>query len=73
MKGLAKLVLLLIVPFSFVMAHGNNWHMMDWGHMGYGTGGFIMFLIILLALIGVVVYFIVNRNKLREEYKDEEA
>lgn len=73
MKYLKKLVILLIAPLSFALAHSNDWHMMNWGHMGNGTGGFIMFLIILLALIGVVAYFVVNRNKLREEYKEEET
>ena len=73
MKYLKKLVILLIAPMSFALAHGNSWQMMDWGHMGNGIGGFIMFLIILLALIGVVVYFVVNRDRLREEYLEDTA
>jgi len=37
--------------------------MMDWGHMNYGYGGVIMW-IILLVLIAVAVYFLVNGKKL---------
>lgn len=46
---------------------------MDWGHMNYGTGGFIMFAIVILALIGVAVYFVINREKLRHNYEEESA
>lgn len=45
--------------------------MMDWGHMNYGFGGVIMW-IILLILIGVVIYFVINRQKLIKR-EDEET
>ena len=44
--------------------------MMGWN---YGFGGFIWFLIILAVLIGVVIYFMKNRETLREEYEEESA
>ncbi len=47
-------------------------HMMDWGHMDYGYGGLFMF-IILLVLVGIVVYFIVNSKKLKQDYDEENA
>ena len=37
--------------------------MMDWN---YGLGGFIWLLVILVVLIGVVIYFMKNREKLKE-------
>ncbi len=45
--------------------------MMDWGHMNYGYGGAFMW-IILLILIGVVIYFVINRQKLIKR-EDEET
>lgn len=45
--------------------------MMDWGHMNYEYGGVIMW-IILLILIGVVIYFVINRQKLIKR-EDEET
>jgi putative membrane protein len=37
-------------------------HMMDWGHMNYGFGGVIMW-IILILIIGVIAYFIIKGQK----------
>ena len=44
--------------------------MMGWN---YGLGGFIWLLIILAVLISVVIYFMKNREKLRQEYEEESA
>ncbi|UCC13154.1 MAG: SHOCT domain-containing protein [candidate division WOR-3 bacterium] len=45
-------------------------HMMGWG---YGYGGMFMFFIILLVLVGIVIYFIVNSKKLKQDYGEEDA
>ena len=63
MNSLGKLLFVLMLPITRVLAHESNGHMMDWGHMNYGYGGVIMW-IILLALIAVAVYFLVNGKKL---------
>lgn len=63
MNFLGKLLFVLMLPIARVLAHGSNWHMMDWGHMNYGYGGVIMW-IILLGLIAIAVYFLVNGKKL---------
>jgi putative membrane protein len=73
MKLIKRSIILISALFSLSSAHGNDWHMMDWGYTGNLFGGVIMFLIVLLALIGIAVYFMVNRNKLRQEYKDEDT
>ena len=52
---------LAIIVLSCVSPYGG--HMMDWN---YGLGGFIWLLIILVVLLGVVIYFIKNREKLKE-------
>jgi len=57
---------ILLIPLSLIIASLScvypGMHMMDWGHMNYGYGGVIM-LIILLILVGVVIYFIVSKQK----------
>lgn len=63
MNSLGKLLFVLMLPITRVLAHESNGHMMDWGHMNYGYGGVIMW-IILLVLIAVAVYFLVNGKKL---------
>lgn len=63
MNSLGKLLFVLMLPITRVLAHGSSGHMMDWGHMNYGYGGVIMW-IILLVLIAVAVYFLVNGKKL---------
>jgi len=48
-------------------------HMMDdWGHMSWGYGGVLMWLLF-LALIGVVVYFVVRGEKWIKRDGDETA
>ncbi len=64
-SGLIFLILLLA---SSACAYPLGWHMMDWG----GYGGF-MTLIVLLVLIGLAVFFLVERKKLRQNYDDEDA
>ncbi len=63
MNSLGKLLVVLMLPITRVLAHESNGHMMDWGHMNYGYGGVIMW-IILLVLIAIAVYFLVNGKKL---------
>jgi putative membrane protein len=46
-------------------------HMMDWGHMDYGYGGVIMW-IILILIIGVIAYFVIKGQKSILK-KDEET
>lgn len=72
MKYFGKLTLLLIAPLSPAMAHGDNWHMMDWNHGTFWSGGVIMFALILLVLIGIAAYFIINQNKMRQDYRKHE-
>ena len=66
---------ILLIPLSFILLSLScvypGRHMMDWGHMNYGFGGVIMW-IILLILIGVVIYFVINRQKLIKR-EDEET
>ena len=71
MRKLIIYLLLLIIPLTFAYSNGRDWHMMDWGHMYFGYGGVIMW-IILLVLIGVVIYFVLNRQKLIKR-EDEET
>lgn len=56
------LIFLSLIIVSSACVYPGGWHMMDWGHMNYGYGGVIMW-IILLVLIVVAVYFIVNGGK----------
>lgn len=58
----------LFIPLALAMillscVYPRGGHMMDWN---YGFGGFIWLLIILVVLIGVVIYFMKNREKLKE-------
>jgi len=66
---------ILLIPLSFILLSLScvypGRYMMDWGHMKYGFGGVIMW-IILLILIGVVIYFVINRQKLIKR-EDEET
>jgi len=64
------LILLTLVIAASTCAYPGGWHMMNWGHMNYGYGGVIMW-IILLALIAIVVYFLVSGKKLIK--KDDET
>jgi putative membrane protein len=74
MKLSRTLLLLFVASVSIGLAHEYGWHMMDGGNWwGYGIGGFIMFLIILIALLGVAAYFIINQKKLRKEYEEDNA
>lgn len=68
MRYLYMPLALALISLSCVYPHGG--HMMDWN---YGFGGFIWLLVILVVLIGIVIYFIKNREKLRQEYKEESA
>ncbi|MGA1840386.1 MAG: SHOCT domain-containing protein [bacterium] len=64
MKNLFFFILFLFKPIR-VFAHVDNWHMDRWGHMsGYGFGGIIIW-IILLILVALVIYFITQNIKLR--------
>ncbi len=65
-----KLIIAVSVILVSVSCFYPGQHMMDWGHMPYGYGGIIMW-IILLVLIGVIVYLISNKGKLVEH--DEET
>ncbi len=67
---------ILLIPLSFIFlllscVYPGGGHMMDWGHMNCGSGGVFMW-IILLILIGVVIYFVINRQKLIKR-EDEET
>jgi len=69
--------LLRIMLFSVLVVsscyYPRGWHMMDdWGHMSWGYGGVLMWLIF-LALIGVVVYFVVRGEKWIKRGGDETA
>jgi len=68
MRYLFMLLALALILLSCVYPRGG--HMMDWN---YGLGGFIWFLVILAILLGVVIYFIKNREKLRQDYEEESA
>jgi putative membrane protein len=61
-----KIFYILTVPLQltfFAYAQGPNGPMGNWGHMmGYGYGGGSMWLII-LALVGVAVYFLLQVSK----------
>ena len=72
MKYLRKLTVLLIAPLAHAMAHGSNWHMMDWENRTFWSGGVIMFSIILLVLIGIAAYFIINQKKMQKDYREHE-
>jgi len=67
------LILTSVLLLSTACVYPGTGHMMDWGHMDYGYGGLIMFFIILLVLVGIVVYFIVNSKKLKQDYDEENA
>jgi putative membrane protein len=57
--------ILIILPqlTFFACAQGPNSPMGNWGHMmGYGYGGGFMWLIF-LALVGVVIYFLLQASK----------
>jgi putative membrane protein len=70
MRWLLIIVSVLLLSIACVYPAG---HMMDWGHMDYGYGGLFMFIIILLVLVGIVVYFIVNSKKLKQDFDEENA
>lgn len=59
---------LAIIVLSCVYPRGG--HMMGWN---YGLGGFIWSLIILVVLVGIAIYFIKNREKLKQDYEKESA
>ncbi|MGB3342093.1 MAG: SHOCT domain-containing protein [bacterium] len=59
---------LAITLLSCVYRPGG--HMMDWG---YGIGGFAWPLIILVVLVGVAIYFIKNREKLKQDNGEDSA
>ena len=59
---------ILIIPLSLIIGslscvYPRGGHMMDWGHMDYGYGGVIMW-IILILIIGVIAYFVIKGQKL---------
>lgn len=65
---------LLALPISTIAssscAYPRYGHMMDWEHGSFWYGS-VFILIILLALVSIAIYFAVNRNELRQEYKEE--
>lgn len=68
----------LFIPLALAMivlscVYPRGGHMMDWNSMNYGLGGFIGFLVILAILFGVVIYFVKNREKLKQDYEEESA
>lgn len=71
MSILMILVILILMQLSCVYPQ-HGWHMMDWNHMDYGYGGIIMW-IIFLIIIGVIIYFIINRGKFIKREEDETA
>jgi putative membrane protein len=60
MKKMMPVLLLFILLLSACYYPGA--HMMDWEHMGYGYGGVIMW-IILILIIGIVAYFVIKGQK----------
>jgi putative membrane protein len=67
-------LLLLLALISSSCYYPRGWHMMDdWGHMSWGYGGALMWLIF-LVLIGVVIYFVVRGEKwMKRDAGDETA
>ena len=62
-KKIFYILTVLLQPTFFSCAQGPNNPMGNWGHMmGYGYGGGFMWLII-LALVGVAVYFLLQVSK----------
>jgi putative membrane protein len=61
MRYLFMPLTLATIALSCVYRPGG--HMMDWG---YGIDGFIWPLIVLIVLVGVVIYFIKNRDKMKD-------
>jgi len=71
MRYLFMSLALALMSLSCVYPPGG--HMMDWGYMNYGLGSLIGLLIILVVLVGIVIYFIKNREKLRQDDGEESA
>ncbi|MDA3790461.1 MAG: SHOCT domain-containing protein [Desulfobacula sp.] len=62
-KRIFFLIIILSTLILFACAQGPNRPMGNWGHMmGYGYGGGFMWLIV-LALVGVVVYVLLQASK----------
>ncbi len=58
-----KLTIFLLFMLMSVSCYYPGRHMMDWGgHMDYGYGGVIMWLILLVVIV-VIVFFIVSGKK----------
>lgn len=70
MKTLQRMLILSIMPMAYVYAHGSNWHMMDWSHMYFGSGGAIM-IIALLILVAIGAYFIIKNKHLIKVDEEE--
>lgn len=70
-----KLLLSLLIGILITSAcyYPRGWHMMDdWGHMSWGFGGLLMWLL-LLVLIGFVVYFVMRSDKWMKRGGSEET
>ncbi|MEN8226364.1 MAG: SHOCT domain-containing protein [Bacteroidota bacterium] len=67
-----KIHIFLIILSALALSactHGPNRPMENWGHMmGYGYGGGFMWLLF-LALIGIVIYFLIQGAKSKESSK----
>ena len=68
MRYLFILLAFAIISLSCVSPYDG--HMMNWN---YGFGGFIWPLIILVVLVGVAIYFIKNREKLKQDNGEDSA
>jgi len=68
-KRIHILLIILSVLALSACTHGPNRPMGNWGHMmGYGYGGGFMWLII-LALVGIAIYFLMQGSKSKDSSK----
>jgi putative membrane protein len=65
-KRIQILLIILSALTLFACTHGPNRPMGNWNHMvGYGFGGGFMWLFF-LALVGIVIYFLIQSSKSKD-------
>ncbi len=67
-----RLILILLAILISVSCYYPGRHMTDWGHMYYGYGGLLMWLI-LLVFIALVIFFIFSSKKYVKRDEGETA